>query len=173
MLTHRGCPRKYMGEWMDSGKGIRRFQSNTYLESGASKVVLVVKNLPANAGNMKDSVSISALERFTGGANGNPLQYSWLENPMDRGIWWATVHGITKSRTELNIWALPGAWEFCEKMAMQPSFTCVHFLNGELMEFCGGHISLYGMKYTFNCIFQGISHSQHQALKVNFILSAL
>ena len=46
---------------MDSGKGIRRFQSNTYLEPGASKVVLVVKNLPANAGNMKDSVSISAL----------------------------------------------------------------------------------------------------------------
>ena len=58
---------------MDSGKGIRRFQSNTYLEPGASKGVLVVKNLPANAGDTRDSVSISALGRFPGGGNGNPL----------------------------------------------------------------------------------------------------
>ena len=53
----------------------------------------VVKNLPANAG---DSGSILGQERSPGGGNGNPLQYSCPENPVDRGAWWATVHGVTK-----------------------------------------------------------------------------
>ena len=53
----------------------------------------VVKNLPANAG---DTGSISVMERCPGGENGNPLQCSYLENPMDRGAWWATVHGVSK-----------------------------------------------------------------------------
>ena len=56
----------------------------------------VVKNPPANAG---DSGSIPRREgsgRSPGEGNGNPLQYSCLENPMDRGVWWATVHGIAK-----------------------------------------------------------------------------
>ena len=51
----------------------------------------VVKNLPANAG---DAGSIPGLERSLGGGNGNPLQYSSLGNPMDRGTWWAIVHGV-------------------------------------------------------------------------------
>ena len=59
----------------------------------------VVKNLPANAGDMG---SIPALGRSAGGGNNNPLQYSCLGNPMDRAAWWATVHGITKSRTRLS-----------------------------------------------------------------------
>ena len=45
---------------------------------------------------------ISGLGRSPGGGNGNPLQYSWLENPLDRGAWRATVHEVTKSRTQLN-----------------------------------------------------------------------
>ena len=53
-----------------------------------------VKNLPANAGdNAGDSVSIPGSGRSPGGGNGYPLQYSFLENSMDRGAWWATVHG--------------------------------------------------------------------------------
>ena len=59
----------------------------------------VVKNLPANAGGASDSGSISELGRSPGGGNGIPLQYSCLKNPMDRGIWWAIVHGIAKSQT--------------------------------------------------------------------------
>ena len=55
----------------------------------ASQVVLVVKNLPANAGDIRDAGSIPGLGWSYGGANGNPLQYSCLENPMDRGAWWA------------------------------------------------------------------------------------
>ena len=59
----------------------------------------VVKNLPANAGDAGDTGSISGLGRSPGGGNGNTFQYSHLDKPMDRGAWWATVHGVTKSST--------------------------------------------------------------------------
>ena len=52
--------------------------------------------------NAKDLGSIPGLGRFPGGGRGNPLQYSCLEKPMDRGAWWATVHGVTKSWTWLS-----------------------------------------------------------------------
>ena len=65
---------------------------------GASHVVLVVKNPPASAGDIRDMNSIPGLGRPPGGGHGNPLQYSCLEKPMDRGVWWATVHGVTKSQ---------------------------------------------------------------------------
>ena len=59
----------------------------------------VVKNSPANA---EDVCSIPGSGRHPGGGHGNPLQCSYLENPMDRGAWWATVHGVTKSRAWLS-----------------------------------------------------------------------
>ena len=62
----------------------------------ASQVALVVKNLSANAGDLRDADLISGSGRSPGGGHGNPLQYSCLENPMDRGAWWATVYGVTK-----------------------------------------------------------------------------
>ena len=62
------------------------------------EVVLVVKNLPANTGDVRDTGSIPGSGRSPGGGNGNPLQYSCLENLMDRGAWWATVQGVAKSR---------------------------------------------------------------------------
>ena len=65
-----------------------------------SQVVLVVENLPANAGDLG---LIPGSERSPGGRNGIPLQYSYQENPMDRGDWRATVHDITKSQTRLSI----------------------------------------------------------------------
>ena len=65
----------------------------------ASQVALVVKNLPANAGDIRDVVSTPESGRYPGGGNGNPLQYSRLENPMDRGTWWAAVHRVTRSET--------------------------------------------------------------------------
>ena len=71
----------------------------------ASQVALVVKNLPANAGNLSDSGSVPGSGRSPGEGNGNPLQYSGLGNPMDRGAWQATIHGIAKSQTRLSIWA--------------------------------------------------------------------
>ena len=59
----------------------------------------MVKNPPANAG---DAGSIPGLGRSPGEGNGNPLQYTCLGNPMDKGAWWATVHGVTKSGTQLS-----------------------------------------------------------------------
>ena len=59
----------------------------------ASQVALVVKNPLANAGDMRNMGSVPESGRFPGGGHGNPLQYSCLENPMDRGAWWATVRG--------------------------------------------------------------------------------
>ena len=64
---------------------------------GASQVVLVVKNLPANVRDIKNAGSISGSERSPEVGNGNVLQYSCLENSMDRGAWQATVQGVTMS----------------------------------------------------------------------------
>ena len=65
----------------------------------ASLVAQLVKNPPASAGDLG---SVPGLRRSPGGRNGNPLQYSYLGNPRDREAWQATVHGVTKSRTELS-----------------------------------------------------------------------
>ena len=59
----------------------------------------MVKNLPANGGDIRDVGSLPGLGRSAGEEHGNPLQFSCLENPMDRGAWWAAVHGVAKSRT--------------------------------------------------------------------------
>ena len=58
-----------------------------------------LKNPSANAGEARDAGSFPGLERTPGEGNGNPLQYSCLENPMDRGAWRAIVHGVAESRT--------------------------------------------------------------------------
>ena len=62
----------------------------------------IIENQPANVGGVMDVGLIPGLGRCPGGGHGNPLQYSCLENPMDRGAWRATVHRITKSRTQLK-----------------------------------------------------------------------
>ena len=59
-------------------------------------MMIVVKNLPDDAGNLRDVGSIPESGRSPGGGHGNPLQYSCLENPMDRGAWWAMVHRVSK-----------------------------------------------------------------------------
>ena len=69
----------------------------------SSQVVLVIKDPPANVGDIRDVGSIPGLGRTPGGGgHGNPLQYSCLESSMDRGAWWATVHRIAKSWTQLK-----------------------------------------------------------------------
>ena len=65
----------------------------------ASQVVIVIKNLSTNAGDVRDVGSIPGLGRSPGEGNGSLLQYSCLEDSMDRGAWRATVHGVTKSQT--------------------------------------------------------------------------
>ena len=63
---------------------------------------LVVKTLPANAGDARDRGLLAGSGRSPAVGNGNPLQYTCLENPMDRGAWQATVYGVTKSWTRLS-----------------------------------------------------------------------
>ena len=68
----------------------------------ASQVVPVVNHTPANAGDVRDAGSIPGFGRSPGGGHGNPNQYSCLENPMDRGDWWAMVYKVPKSQTQLK-----------------------------------------------------------------------
>ena len=72
---------------------------STLSDIRTSQMVLVVKNLLANAGDTRDTGSVPRLGRSPGEGNGNPLQYSCIGNPMDRGAWRPTVHGISKSLT--------------------------------------------------------------------------
>ena len=65
----------------------------------ASQMVLLVKNLPAKAGDIRDAGLISGLGRSPGGGHENPLQYSCLKNPMDNEAWWVIVHRVKMSRT--------------------------------------------------------------------------
>ena len=93
--------------WMDSPVFVENYTSHTrhwrfrhdYVYKWASQVVLVIKNLPTNAGDTGDLGLIPGSGRFPGEGNCNPLQYSCLENPMDRVAWQATVHNVTQSQT--------------------------------------------------------------------------
>ena len=85
---------KKRGKWKEGN--MDRFRQSS-VEDRASRVSLMVKNTSANA----DVGSVPGLERSPGGGNGSPLQYSCLENPMDRETWQATVHG-SQSRTQLS-----------------------------------------------------------------------
>ena len=79
--------RRYGGGWA------------SLLAQRACQVALVVKNPPVDSGDTRDTGSIPGSGRSPGVGNGNPLQYSCQENPMGRGAWWATVHGLAKSQT--------------------------------------------------------------------------
>ena len=86
------------------GKGELRLQIKLSLLISllVSQVRKLVKNPSVNAGDRRDSGLIPGWERFPGVGNGNPFLYSCLWNPMDRRDWWATVHGVTKSWTQLS-----------------------------------------------------------------------
>ena len=88
---------------MCGGKSLCVFRSLFHQMRPKSQVAPVVKNLSANAGDFRHVSSIPGWGRCPGEGNGNPLQYSRLENPMDRGAWRATVHGVAKSQTRLSM----------------------------------------------------------------------
>ena len=73
-----------------------------YYKIRTSQVARVVKSLPANAGDVRDAGSIPGSDRSPRGGHGNPFQYSFLENPMDRGTRWATVHVVAKRQIHLS-----------------------------------------------------------------------
>ena len=81
----------------------------------ASKVVLVVKNLPARAGDLRDAGVICGWGRSLGGGNGNPLRYSCLENPMDGGAWWGYSPWCCKESDTTEQGSLVG-YNLCAKL---------------------------------------------------------
>ena len=101
---HYSCLENPMdrGAWHKIAKSwtrLKQLNTNTIYTSWAFQVVLMVKNPPTNAVDIRDVGLIPQSGRSPGGGHSNPLQYSCLENPMDRGVWWATVHGVTESDT--------------------------------------------------------------------------
>ena len=102
---------------------------------------------------------ISGLGRSPGIGNGNPLQYSCLGNPMDRGAWWATVHGVAKSPTQLSDWAcLPDSYLSWEGGWYDSGLAILCVLSGWALHAC------FAQKCSFNLnhpkILTGISPSQ-------------
>ena len=114
----------------------------------ASQVALVVKNPPANAGDIRDVGSICGLGRSPGGGLGNPLQYSCLENPMDRGAWQATVHRVAKSRTRLKQLGVYARWIYidpqCQCVALFPASRMVIFTGFAPIPFITGRLQTMG-----------------------------
>ena len=82
----------------------------------------MVKNSPANVGDTSNAGSIPGLGRSSGGGHGNPLQYSHLENPMERGAGWTTVHRGAKSQTRQSDLAQHRNILYCQKEKKKPNF---------------------------------------------------
>ena len=80
----------------------------------------VVKNPPANAGDTRDMDLIPGSGRSPGGRNGNPIQYTCLENPMDRGGWWGAVHGVAESGTTEHDHTHTNSWVKAKDAAKYP-----------------------------------------------------
>ena len=93
----------------------------------------MVKSLPADAGDSRDTDtgSIPGSGRSPGGGHGNPLQYSCLENPMDRGAWWATVHNVLKSQTLLKLLSTHTYGEFLWENTSPPWPLGLSALSGQ------------------------------------------
>ena len=99
----RGCsPGSDRGEMQKMSVGLEMSIGIEYGGCQASRLALPVKKLPANAEDIGDAGFVPGLGRSSGVGNGNPLQYSYLGNPIDREAWWAVVHRIAKSWTGLS-----------------------------------------------------------------------
>ena len=88
----------------------------------------MVKNLPTNAPDLRDAGVIPGLERSPAGGNSNPLQYSCLKNPMDRGGWQATVHRVIKNQTQLKQLSIASSIEFFIKKSLTLGKTILSFV---------------------------------------------
>ena len=107
----------------------------------AFQVALMVKNLPANSGDREDTSLIPGSGRSPGGGHGIPLQYSCLENPMDRGAWQPMVHRVTKSQTWLK--QLSSQAQHLGKISVLP-----YFCSSCCITLCSLLIVLYYLKFS-------------------------
>ena len=118
----------YVAAWIG-----REFREE-WIHVWASQVEPVVKNPPANAEDETDVGSIPGSDRSPGGGHGNPPQYSCLENPMDRGAWWATVYEVAKSRRQLSketttfTTCMNSPKHFTQSISFSPQHNCLPIL---------------------------------------------
>ena len=128
-------------------------------------MALVVKNLPASAGDIRESGSIPGSGRSSGGGHGNSLQYSCLENPMDRGAWQATGHGVKKSWTQLKRLTIHAYMciYFCE-VCLVCAVILVSLSCSQSSQFSRPFI--YHLPYS-----SGVQYSRLSAPKVNFFIA--
>ena len=94
-------------------------------------MVLVVKNPPANTGDIRDTGSTPGLGRCPEGSHGNPLQYSRLENSTDRGAWWATVCQVAKSWARLKRFSVHASIEITKKI--MTNFITMYNPSGQIV----------------------------------------
>ena len=120
-LALKGKKSCHMLQWMNLDE--ITLNDSIYDQTGLPQVVLVVKNLPANAGVIGYTGSMHGLGRSPRGGHGNPLQYSYLENPMDRGAWRATVHRAAKSRTRMKQLSNSTVWHHIYDVSKIVKFT--------------------------------------------------
>ena len=120
----------------------------------ASQVALVVKNPPAKAGDVKDTGLISGLGRSPGEGNDNPLQYSCLENPMDRDAWQATVHRVAKNWTrlkQLNMY-MHGIWDLVYPTRNLTHDACIGSMEPKALDHQGSPKIEYILKINFTLL---------------------
>ena len=135
---------------------------------GASQVALVVKNPSANAGDIRDVGSIPGWGRCPGGGHGSPLQSSCLENPMDRGAWWATVHEFAKSWRRLSTHTQSCRWKGlykCFEYSLSSSSLFVCFDTGEARGSVSCTVSSIPGMHAFSVLslFGHIQYAKHGA----------
>ena len=98
-----------------------------------SQMALVVKNPPANTGEVRDAGSVPGLGRSPGEGHCNPLQYSCLENPMASGAWWATIHRVAKSQTQLKRLSMHAEGMYKCMYVSIYVHLCIHFQGQYLL----------------------------------------
>ena len=134
-------------------------QQNIYIYFKIYIFKKYIKNLPANAGDLKDAGSIPVSGRSSGGGGGNPFQYSCLENPTDRGDLRATVQRVTNSRTQLSTWISKYLKEFSILLYMR-RWKRLSSLNS----FLSYASQLSGASFLFCFVFHILSHCREWQL---------
>ena len=118
------------------------FIYNIHVNYGASLVALVVKNLPVNTGDVRDPGSVPRLGQCPGGGNGNLLQYSCLENLIDRGAWWATIHRVAKSWSWLK-------WLSTHACSVNYIYYVIHCISSIYLSDDGKFVPFDNISYNF------------------------
>ena len=112
-------------------------------------VALVVNNPPGNAG-VRNAGSIPGSGRSPGGGHNNLLQYPCLENPMDRGVWWATLHRVTKNRTQLECLSMHAPYFYFSDILQRTEQKEMNFVRSSLDiwgNICFSHLGLYSLLF--------------------------